>query len=278
MTSKQTSNLKSAGQLMGVASTEQATCEQHGEYEQKTHFFGRTEIKSKCPTCSKEAEEARKKAEAEEWERKKREHAQRVLERKIGASMIPKRFQDKKFSEYQTSNESQEKALEACKDYAVNFADHLEDGRCLILFGKPGTGKTHLAAAVANYLVRRTSHTAVYRSLFGILQAIKGTYGGGTEKTEREIFKLLAEPDLLIIDEIGATKSTEFELATLFALINERYEEKLPTIIISNLDAKDLGDAIGDRCLDRLREGGGKAIRFDWESMRPKLKGVLGEQ
>lgn len=254
-----------------------ATCDEHGDYQARvTRLLGRVQ-ESMCPACFeiKTKEDDRLEAERQQAERievaakRKRDD----LESKIGDALVPKRFKGKTFDQYQVENPAQQKALDACKEYAHSFDDSYRAGRCLILFGNPGTGKTHLAASIANYLVTETEHTAVYRSLFSILQAVKNTYGAKVEVTERDIFRTLEKPSLLIIDEIGATKSTEFELATLFAIINARYEAQLPTVIISNLDAKDLAGAIGDRCVDRLREGGGRAVRFEWESMRSKITG-----
>ena len=54
----------------------------------------------------------------------------------------------------------------------------------------------------------------------------------------------------------------------VFDVINGRYEEELPTVIISNLDVAGVKEIIGDRCIDRLRQDGGKVIAFDWESQR----------
>ncbi|RMP16060.1 hypothetical protein ALQ26_03708 [Pseudomonas amygdali pv. lachrymans] len=71
---------------------------------------------------------------------------------------------------------------------------------------------------------------------------------------------------------MGATKPTEFELATLFAVINGRYEEQLPTIVISNIDAKELGAVLGDRSVDRLREGRGIGLVFEGASERSKRR------
>ncbi len=134
--------------------------------------------------------------------------------------------------------------------------------------GTPGTGKTHLAAAIAGHVIASHNATAVYRTVGGLLQFIKGSYGPQAEYTEAEAFASLVEPSLLIIDEVGATKPTEFELATLFAVINGRYEAQLPTIVISNIDAKELGAVLGDRSVDRLREGRGIGLVFEGASAR----------
>ena len=254
---------------------EDRRCDIHGEYIANLYSFGGRQHESPCPICfdlqlKKEQEEERERIAAE-YKKAKIAADQLRMEQKTGAARIPKRFQNKTFADYIAETPQQQRALEACRDYAHNFSDNLAAGRCLILSGNVGTGKTHLAAAIADYIVRETEYTAVFSSLHSILQAIKSTYGSDAQGTEGEVLKLFTSPDLLIIDEVGATKSSEFELATIFAIINTRYENNLPTVVITNLEAAGLKKAIGDRCTDRFREGGGRAIAFNWESKRKEL-------
>lgn len=246
------------------AGTYRDTCEKHGEFQGKvTELMGR-QFRTGCPECSRERQAEEAAAEAETKARDERER----LQRKLGSAMIPTRFADKSFADFQAATPKQQKALAVCQEYAEHFHDHFKAGRCLMLLGKPGTGKTHLGVAIANDIVRHTTALAVYRTVGGILQYIKGSYDRDADYTEVEAFKSLVTPHLLVLDEVGATKPTEFELATLFAIINGRYEEVRPTVVISNLPPKELPGAIGDRCVDRLREGGGIVVGFDWESAR----------
>ena len=246
-----------------------AICETHGEFEQRVVSLFNREIKAPCPEC------AREKAEKDQAEQEERDAVYRRLEvaRKLGDSMIPKRFAAKSLDDYKATTPGQQKALTVCTAYADEFEDHLKAGRCLLMFGKTGTGKTHLATAIANRINARTNWSAVYRTVGGIRQRLKSSYAPGAERTEAQGMDGMISPDLLVIDEVGATKPTEFEQATLFHVINSRYEQMRPTVVISNLDPHELPAALGERCVDRLREGGGIALVFDWKSVRSEVKG-----
>ena len=74
--------------------------------------------------------------------------------------------------------------------------------------------------------------------------------------------------DLLVIDEVGAQFGSDTEKLFIFDIIDGRYQDMKPTILISNLDIAGIKDVIGERCVDRLREGGGSMIAFNWESSR----------
>jgi DNA replication protein DnaC len=242
-------------------------CEKHGQFDGTImNLLGR-EFKSRCPECLRIMGEESEAREREQEDTRRR----RALSEKLGSAAIPARFTSKTFDCFKVSNDRQQKALDACVEYAENFMAHRREGRCLMLMGKPGTGKSHLAAAIANHLVRKTLALAVYRTVAGLLIEIKESYDRGSNRSEAQVMRALSSPDLLILDEVGATKPSEFELAMLFAVINSRYENQLPTLVVSNLPPKELAGAIGDRCVDRLREGGGIVVGFDWESMRGAL-------
>jgi DNA replication protein DnaC len=250
---------------LGVLSKQLASCDTHGDFAAITTRF--TSTPSGCPEC---ARIARERAEREELQCEIAKAAAERLERKLGASMIPTRFREKSFEDYRSVTAQQRKALAICRDYAENFKANFNSGRCLLLLGNVGTGKTHLAAAIANHIMRNTQAAVVYRTVSGILQHVKGSFDRSSTYSEAEAFSSYVDPHLLIIDEVGATKPTEFELATLFTIVNSRYEQELPTLVISNLSAKELPEAMGERCVDRLREGSGTAISFDWGSERGK--------
>lgn len=239
-------------------------CDDHGQFPQQVNvIFGKV-FKTGCPECMRIEKE-------EEADRiKANERNELVL--KLGSALVPKRFAGKTLKGYIAESPEQEEALRVCTKYVAKFAEISQSGRCLLLLGRPGTGKTHLGVAIANELMRRTAATAVYRTLGTILHEIKATFRPGSERSEAHILAGLINPSLLVLDEIGLSKEnpSDFELSTLFSIINGRYEQMRPTVVISNLDSKALPGAIGERCADRLREGGVIVLPFEWESQRGK--------
>lgn len=245
-----------------------AECEKHGQFEQRVTVILDREFKGSCPECQRLAD----------LERESTANAKQAIERrlaiatKLGAALIPKRFAEKTLDGYRADSQGQGRALKICRRYVEVFDEIQRTGRCLMLLGQPGTGKTHLGAAMANDLMRNTQATAVYRTVGAVLQAIRATYDRNSDQSEADILSSLIEPSLLVLDEVGVSKEqpSDFELTTLFAIINGRYEQMRPTVVISNLSGDQLPMAMGERCVDRLREGGGVVVPFDWESQRGK--------
>lgn len=249
-------------QSAGITGTAPATCEQHGEYTANTLGDGGM---TGCPTCAKARQVA---AEAEERAEQQRLAVAARLERLLGQALIPARFASKTFANYRVACDRQRVALGACESYAARFEEHAAAGRCLLLLGHVGNGKTHLAAAVASVVVQQHRRNVMYTTVARVCQQVKASYGKDAAQSEREALDLFRTPDLLILDEVGASYGTDFERMVMFEVVNARYEDVKPTIVISNLAAADLVGALGDRTADRLREGGGIVVKFDWESDR----------
>jgi len=246
-------------------------CRRHGKYEFADVVVSmgsgtKNKQPDRCPTCAMAEEEMRTFS---------KEMAQRRKNSILHLSGIPKRFQSKTFDNFIAEKEGQKIALRKCRSYANNFSEMMASGKSMIFTGGTGTGKTHLANAIANHVIEN-GHTAYFAAVRKILTAVKSTWRSNSPKTEEEVIKNFANLDLLIIDEIGVQFDTDSEKMILFDVINARYENNKPTIILSNLSVTSetetsIESILGERIMDRLRESGGTKIVFDWDSERPNI-------
>lgn len=249
-----------AKNIVGHTEEREASCEKHGAFISKK-FMGR--IWSKCGTCMAEdaAERAeRALAEAAEKEREK-------IARMIGAAGIPERFQDRTLGCFDTTEPGQRDALEFAKKYAEEFSGK-HSGRCAIFAGEKGTGKTHLACGIALSIMHRFNRTVVFTSVAKMTRRLREAKSFNASENESSVILAYAMPHLLIVDEVGIQSGTEAEARSMFDVLNERYENRKPTIFLTNLDVAGFRAAIGDRLFDRLREDGGEVIAFGWSSRR----------
>lgn len=237
---------------------EMRVCEIHGEY--KSYKFA-----DNFTGCDKCSEERWKKEDEERIIKEQKELEQWRLEKRIGRAAVPERFLSRNFENYEVTSPESEKALKSARRYAETFADN--NGASMIMHGKVGTGKTHLAVSIANDLIKQ-GFQPVFTSVYKAMMKIKESYSKTSQMTEQEAIDIFIEPDLLILDEVGVQFNSETEKMYLFEIINGRYEKMKSTILITNMNIEDLEKCIGTRVLDRLREGGGRAICFDWASYR----------
>lgn len=240
----------------------QASCEKHGEYmaRELTMPFGGKRIVSFCPTCSAEHRARKETAEREQREREKALKIANLFHR----SGIPARFSDRTLDGYHAESAGQARALKIANRYVEAFGE--TDGASLVLAGKPGTGKTHIACGIARALIEQ-GRSALFMTVLQALRHIKDTYRRDSDKSESDAIADLLRPDLLILDEVGAQLGSEHEKMLMFEVINSRYQECRATILISNLNASELTEFLGDRVMDRFREAGA-VVAFDWQSHR----------
>jgi DNA replication protein DnaC len=241
--------------------TRQDTCEHHGAFE-SINYVGR--IWSRCPKCAEALAELRKKREEEE----ERERQQKAWEHRLRRSCIPERFLDRTLKNFKAETPEQQRALAFANAYADDFDNVMKTGRCALFIGSPGTGKTHLAAGIALRLMHRDKRIVLFTTVMRAIRGIKDTWTKGSETTESQAIEALVYPELLILDEVGVQFGSETEKLMLFDVLNERYEKRKPCLLLSNLSIDDVKAFLGERVFDRLREDGGEAVAFDWESYR----------
>lgn len=218
---------------------------------------------SDCSTCCAEYNEKTRLEEAK-WNRERRFN--KVMWNSEDTLAIPKRFNNKTFDNFMAKSKDQLTVLDICKKFSENFESAIEKGVSLVFCGKPGTGKTHLVYAITSIL-RKQFFTAVVKTAADITSEVKEAYKS-EDNSPTSVVKKYATYDLLSIDEVGVQVDSGPEKRIFFDIINKRYENMLPTIMISNLELNELSSFVGERVMDRMRENGGGVFAFDWKSYR----------
>lgn len=238
------------------------TCRQHGSFEVAAIWL-MGKLRNEQPTCphcmtlAVEADERHEKREADA-------RRKRLAERRIRETGIPLRVIDA--PSFVPPNKLAAEHLKTVREYGEQFDSHQANGSSLVMCGKPGTGKTHLACKLGLYLSGRGASVR-YATATGLMRYVRGAYGDGADYTESQAIERYTGVDLLILDELGVKLATDHDRAVLFEIIDQRYQNQLPSVVISNLAANELGEATDERMIDRLRHSG-TVLVFDWESYR----------
>ncbi len=147
-----------------------------------------------------------------------------------------------------------ERASKICQNFVAAYLKGLR-GRGLMLIGETGSGKTHLAAAVANALIEQGAEP-LFLVAPEFLDQLRGSYRreyDGLDETE--LVRRAYDAPVLILDDLGAHNFTEWVQNKLFTIINYRLNHELPCVITTNLQPEQLNDCIGGRTTSRLVEG-----------------------
>ena len=190
---------------------------------------------------------------------------QSLFRTRFKAARIPARFADKDFENFvenpaesiggraePASVSARREVRNAGIGYARSFSHEETDG--LILRGTTGVGKTHLAVAILKAVIRR-GYTGYYANFSDFLSRLRSSFqaDAGTE-TENQLMDIVESVDLLVLDDVGAERLTEFVTERLYLIINRRYEAAKPIIMTTNFDEEELRARIGERTASRLCE------------------------
>lgn len=135
-----------------------------------------------------------------------------------------------------------ERYKKATHEKASDLAAKVAEGQSLYIFGPYGTGKTHLASAIARKLVWAHKRVRMMTSI-ELTMELQATIG--SPSSEKAVMDALASRPVLIIDDLGKEPPTDWVLSRLFAIINERYDSTLPTVITTNYDREHLVERLG---------------------------------
>lgn len=150
--------------------------------------------------------------------------------------------------------------------YLENLDKNIEEGKGIYLWSEAkGSGKTMLAAALANELINKHKRYVKFATSLDILDEIRATYDPHNEETESKLLDDLARADFLIIDDFGTERVTDWVGEKFYQIINGRYINKKVTFFTSNYDLKTL--KYDDRITNRMRERS-YLIHFPEESVR----------
>ncbi len=150
---------------------------------------------------------------------------------------------------FETSEKSE--MLTMAENYAKNFSDFKSQGKGLLLYGTVGTGKSHMAACIANALIDK-DYKVLMTNFATIVNILQSSFDG-----RQEYINSLNKYALLILDDLGAERKSEYMQEQVFNIIDARYRTGLPMIITTNLTAEEMkkpADIGNSRIYDRILE------------------------
>ena len=220
------------------------TCKRCGQEAKPKFIFIGWRQQEHCELCSKIVAEER---EREMAIRERKEKTARLLE----SSGMRGIMRNMTFDSFNSQRRG--KIYEAAKQYAEDFTPQTNAG--LILFGKAGTGKTHLAVAIARYIIEQKQIAVRVARTVELLANIRQTFtehDGYRAENETELIQKLTHVPLLVLDDLGAEKVSDWVREVLYRIIDERWLEQRPIIVTSNLNLKEREEKIGDRIGSRI--------------------------
>jgi DNA replication protein DnaC len=197
--------------------------------------------------------------------------------RMLARARIPRLYEDSTLDNYEIFRGAHE-SLRAARLMAHRFVDGYPvetDGKGLLLTGSVGVGKTHLAIAVLRALVTSRGASGLFYGYLDLLKEVQNTYNRQVATTELDVLSPVFNAEILVLDEFGASKPSEWVSDIIAHILNTRYNERRTTIITTNFPnleelpkgdwaklneaekavrSETLGDRIGERMRSRLLE------------------------
>jgi DNA replication protein DnaC len=192
----------------------------------------------------------------------------------VAQARIPERYAHCTLEDYIPSYDGNNGSLNAALLQARNFVKAYPfdtGGNGLLLTGSIGVGKTHLAVGMLQSLVAERGARGLFCDYRDLLKQVQNSYNKSVDVTELDVLRPVFEAEVLVLDELGANKPTEWVWDTVAHILNTRYNDRRTTIITTNyanlpplgseltavraaMREETLGDRIGERMRSRLQE------------------------
>lgn len=210
----------------------------------------------------------------------------------LDTARIPRRYEHCELTNYDTDFPGAHPSLAEALFLASNFAKKCDPrgDKGLLIIGKIGTGKTHLAVGIIKELILNRGIACLFYDYRELLKEIQNSYNSTVQTTELDVLRPVFETDVLVLDELGAVKPTEWVWDTVSLILNTRYNDNRTTIITTNFEdqpaaalagslsptraasrAETLGDRIGERMRSRLHEMC-RVVTLDGTDFRQKFR------
>ncbi len=175
----------------------------------------------------------------------------RQLRRRLGRAGIPQRYKNKDLDSFKVDIDSRRLALRQVRRFVQEFEASAE---CpgLFLYGAPGTGKTHLAIGALKDLIE-LGHSGMFYNMVTLMEHFRKQALGSLSHEDEERLDQLTEVDVLVIDDLGAGRLTDFIQERMYALIDRRYANNQCVIVTSNLGLRKLEEQVTYPVLSRVR-------------------------
>ena len=203
----------------------------------------------------------------------------------LNAARIPKRYEHCELSNFEFDGSL--RGLAAARMAACRFVEEYPvENAGLLLIGSIGVGKTHLAVGIIKELILSKGVSCLFYDYRELLKNIQNSYNDSVRATELEVLRPVFETEVLVLDELGAVKPTEWVWDTVALILNTRYNDNRTTIITTNFDDKaagliagprgaareeTLGDRIGERMRSRLHEMC-RIVKMEGDDFRQKFR------